>query len=280
VSNRTLIVGAGYVGGAYAHSLKSRGENILCWVSSEASRQRWVEQGFECFAGDVASEENWEEISSLKFDRVLFCVSTSGGGAEAYLQIHQTGLDLALKYSSPESKFIYTSSTSVYGQSHGELVDEDSPTQPSSETGKILVEAEKKVLRHGGVVLRLSGIYGPGRGVLFQKMMEGTATIDQVFKGENWINQIHLTDILGAIDFIDQREWKSDVYNVTDDEPVKKIDFFKWISATFDKQMPPFTDEKGVKKRGLTNKRVSNEKLRIEGWKMIYPTYKTGYLDL
>jgi len=100
----------------------------------------------------------------------------------------------------PNTPLIFVSSSSVYAQINGETVTEDSPSEPTRETGKILKRAEATVLSNQGIVARLSGIYGPGRSVLIKRLLKGEAQIEE--DGRRLINQIHQQDAAGALLFL------------------------------------------------------------------------------
>ena len=128
------------------------------------------------------------------------------------------------------------------------------------------------------VILRVAGIYGPGRGHLFLQYLRNEAKI--AGKGERLINMIHRDDLVGAIIAALKSGCAGEIYNAVDDEPVAQIHFFRWLSETLGKWMPPFTTEveNGDRKRGLTNKKVSNRKLKMElGYQFKYPTFRQGY---
>lgn len=271
---RVLIVGAGYVGRELGQRLrkKSPGSQITGWVSSAASALHLKELGWEVIAGNVVDPALWRKQS---WDVVYYCAAASQGGLEAYETVYKQGLSLALKES--WKQFIYTSSTSVYGQYEGEWVDETSLTQPTEPTALCLLEAEQRVQQAGGTVARLSGIYGPGRGYLFRKLMQGEALLDGT--EERWINQIHRDDIVNALLFLaEKEETRGQVWNATDDEPVRVIDFYKWACQTFNRPMPPHAPSSVKPQRKNANKRISNRKLRAAGWNLIYPTFREGYL--
>ncbi|HVM46902.1 MAG TPA: NAD-dependent epimerase/dehydratase family protein, partial [Candidatus Acidoferrum sp.] len=182
-------------------------------------------------------------------------------------------------------KFVYTSSTSVYGQTDGSIVTEASPADPPTDTGRVLVEAERLLLdaaqQHGlpAVVLRVAGIYGPGRGYWFKQYLAGTATIEGA--GQRVLNMIHRDDVAGAITAALRKGRPGQIYNAVDDEPVTQLAFFQWLSASTDRPLPPFVPEDPdvARKRGLTNKRVSNRRLKEElGYCFQYPTFREGYL--
>ena len=181
-------------------------------------------------------------------------------------------------------KFVYTSSTSVYGQTDGSVVKESAPTDPQTETGKLLVETERVLTEAAGkkilpaVILRVAGIYGPGRGHLFQQFLKDEAKITG--KGDRFINMIHRDDLIGIILAVLKNGRAGEIYNAVDDEPVAQIHFFRWLSETLGKWMPPFASEEETagRKRGLTNKKVSNRRLRMElGYPFKHPTFRQGY---
>src|SRR6185503_7941366 len=130
-------------------------------------------------------------------------------------------------------KYVYTSSTSVYGQTDGSVVDENSATEPDSTTSKILVETERLLLNAAqtenfpAVILRVAGIYGPGRGHLFRQFLKGEATIPG--RGDRMINMVHVQDVVGAIIAALAKGAPGQVYNVADNEPVSYLQFFEWI---------------------------------------------------
>jgi nucleoside-diphosphate-sugar epimerase len=181
-------------------------------------------------------------------------------------------------------KFVYTSSTSVYGQTDGSLVTETDPTEPASENAQVLVEAEKVLLdasQHGkfpAVILRVSGIYGPGRGYWLKQYLAGEAVLEG--SGERMLNMIHRDDVVGAIIAGLNYGRAGEIYNATDDKPVKQLEFFQWLSQRLNRNLPPSAAESpdSARKRAATNKRISNLKLKRElGYCFKYPDFRLGY---
>jgi nucleoside-diphosphate-sugar epimerase len=147
-----------------------------------------------------------------------------------------------------------------------------------------LVEAEKLLLEAAqtrqfpAIILRVAGIYGPGRGHLFRQYLRREAKI--AGRGERLINMVHRDDLVGAIVAALRQGRPGEIYNVVDDEPVAQIHFFRWLSETLGKEMPAFAaeTEAAERKRGRTSKRVSNRKLKRElGYQFKYPTFREGY---
>ena len=160
-------------------------------------------------------------------------------------------------------QLLFTSSTSVYAQTDGSWVTEESAAEPDRETGQILRETEDYVLAQGGTIARLAGIYGPGRSVLLRKFFNGEAVIEA--DGSRWINQAHRDDIATALRHL-VRERTPGIFNVSDNEPLPQRAIYEWLAARFDRPLPPSGPIDPSRKRGWTNKRVSNQRLRALGW--------------
>ena len=280
---RVLIVGCGYVGLALGTELARAGHEVFGLKrSGDASELSRV--GIRPIIADITQPAALALIHP-DFDCVVNTVSSSKGGVEEYRAVYLDGTRRLIEwlFRSPSlRKYIYTSSTSVYAQTDGSWVTEGSATEPKSETSRVLVETERLLLEaaHGGfpaIVLRAAGIYGPERGHLFQQFLNGEARIDG--DGARLINMIHRDDVVHAIVTAMDRGQSGGIYNVADDEPVAQKEYFRWLSDQLRMPMPPTSDADSVsRKRGLTHKRVSNRKLRLElGCELKYPTYRQGY---
>jgi nucleoside-diphosphate-sugar epimerase len=205
------------------------------------------------------------------FDAVVHCASSRGGDAETYHRIYLDGArNLVERF--PASKLLFTSSTSVYAQRDGSWVTEESETKPLRETSRILLETERVVLNSGGIVARLAGIYGPGRSALLSKFLEGTAIIDS--ENDRFVNQTHRDDIANALFLLMNQEAPgAQIYNVVDDQPILQSECYRWLAQRLNRALPPIGTSKQQPKRGDSNKRVSNAKLRRLGWTPRYPTF-------
>ena len=205
------------------------------------------------------------------FDAVIHCASSGGGDAEIYRQLYLDGARILLEIF-PKSKVLFTSSTSVYAQRDGSWVTEESETKPIRETSRILLETERAVLNRGGIVARLAGIYGPGRSALLSKFLTGTAVIDP--ENDRFVNQVHRDDIASALFFLLSRKAEgAQIYNVIDDQPILQSECYRWLGQRLNRPLPPIGTSKQQRKRGDSNKRVSNAKLRRLGWTPRYPTF-------
>jgi len=270
---RILIAGCGYVGQATADLFHAAGWDVEGWTASEESAAALSAKPYPARLVDISNCDQVAERPGT-FDAVIHCASSRGGGVESYRQIYLNGTRNLLDRF-PRSKVLLTSSTSVYAQRDGSWVTEESETMPARETGRVLLETEKLMLERRGTVARLAGIYGPGRSALLSKFLAGTAIIDP--EDDRFVNQVHRDDIASAIFFLLTRETqRTQIYNVVDDQPMLQTECYRWLAQRLDRPLPPIGKSRGQRKRGDSNKRVSNAKLRSLGWTLQYPTFAEG----
>jgi len=281
---RVLIVGCGYVGLPLGAELVRQGHEVFGLRRSASAENELKSVGIQPLTGNVTKPETLAKLPR-QFDWVVNCVA-AGGSVENYRQIYLEGNRNLVSWlaDSPPKKFVYSSSTSVYGQNDGSVVTEKSPVEPDAGTAKVLVETEKVLLdaaaqkKFPAVILRLAGIYGPGRGHWFKQFAKGEARIEG--DGSRFLNMIHRDDVAGCIIAALNNGRAGEIYNAVDDEPVSQVDFFKWLAARLGKPLPPSSsaDAGIVRKRGATNKRVSNRKLKTElGYQFKHPNFRNDY---
>jgi nucleoside-diphosphate-sugar epimerase len=282
---RVLIVGCGYVGLPLGAELVRLGHEVFGLKRSASGEQELIAAGIKPLHADIANADDLRTLPS-GFDWVVNCVASGGGSKEDYERTYLQGTRNLLKWLSaaPPRKYIYTSSTSVYAQNDGSIVTEDSPTEPSAETAKVLVATEKLLLNavrekdFPAVILRLSGIYGPGRGYWLQQFLQGEARIEGA--GDRFLNMIHREDVIGtAIVALEKAEGGS-IFNVSDSEPATQRTVFEWLAQRLNKPLPPVIPAEAAesRRRGATSKRISNLKLRNElGYGLKFPTFREGY---
>ena len=241
------------------------------WTASEKSAAALSAKPYPICQVDISNRDQVAERPET-FDAVVHCASSRGGGVESYLQIYLNG---ARNLLDRFEKMLFTSSTSVYAQRDSSWVTEESETKPVRETGRVLIETEKLVLSRGGTVVRLAGIYGPGRSALLSKFLAGTATIDP--EEDRFVNQVHRDDIASGLLVLVNGEWQgTQIYNVVDDQPMLQTNCYRWLAQRLNRPLPPIRELTEQRKRGDSNKRVSNAKLRHLGWVPRYPTFAEG----
>ena len=273
---RILIAGCGYVGEAAADLFHGQQWEVEGWTGSAQSAARLANRPYPVRSVDIT---DWTAVSAAsgEFDVVVQCVSTSGGDVEDYRRLYLGGArNLTGRF--PASRLLFTSSTSVYAQTDGTVVDENSPAEPAHEKGKILRETEELILSAGGIVARLGGIHGPGRSFFLSKFLQGAAVVDP--NDRRFINQVHRDDIISAYLLLAEQPsaGKSQIVNVVGDQPVRAAEAYEWLSARLGKPLPCAEPGAVAPKRGRSNKQVSNAKLRALGWEPRYPTFEAAMM--
>jgi nucleoside-diphosphate-sugar epimerase len=279
---RVLIVGCGYVGLPLGKELVRQRHEVFGLRRSATAEGKLKSAGIFPLLADVTKFEELQKLPR-NFDWVVNCVA-AGGDVENYRQVYLQGTKNLIEWLAPNppQRFVYTSSTSVYAQNDGSIVTEESPAEPSAETSKILVETEN-VLREAfqqkkfpAVILRVAGIYGPERGHWFKQFLKGHAHIEG--DGARFLNMIHRDDLVGCIIAALKNGRAGEIYNAADDEPVTQLNFFRWLAETLGKDLPPCAPENLERRRGVTNKRVSNVKLKSElKHEFQFPDFRAGY---
>lgn len=267
---RILIAGCGYVGQAAADLFYARGWAVQGWTRSAESAASLSGKPYAVRNVDVSRRAEVAECAET-FDAVIHCASSSGGDADMYRQLYLDGVRNLVEVF-PRSKLLFTSSTSVYAQRDASWVTEESEAEPMRETSGILLETEALVLERGGIVARLAGIYGPARSAMLNKFLAGTAIIDS--ENDRFVNQVHRDDIASALFLLFSREAeRAQIYNVVDDQPILQSGCYRWLAQRLNRPLPPIGGSTQQRKRGDSNKRVSNAKLRRLGWTPQYPTF-------
>lgn len=265
-----LLCGHGYLGQAISRDFLAAG-----WQVTALSRSG----DDDSLACDLSSAS---DVAALQVepDFIVHCASSGRGGADAYRAVYLDGCRHLLDRF-PGVPLLYTSSTSVYAQTDGSVVTEESPAIPDRETGSILRETENLVLTHGGIITRLSGIYGPGRSVILKKFLSGEAVIEE--DGRRFLNQIHRDDAAAAILHLSRLQSaignpqstiiNPRLFNLSDSQPLSQLETYQSLAQTFQRPLPPTGPRDPDRKRGWTHKQVSNAKLRAIGWEPRFPCF-------
>jgi nucleoside-diphosphate-sugar epimerase len=277
-----LIVGCGYVGTALARKLSRSGEVFA--VTRSEDRHKQIKSAGACPI--IADVQNPDWILQLpeKVDVIINTISS--GGLDYRATYWQSNFDLLKKYDfRPPDHFIYTSSTSVYSQSDGAVVTEQDEAEPSTPMREVLEETEHMLLdnpRFGSIaILRLGGIYGPGRHALLDDLRQGVRSFPE--DPNRWINQIHRDDAVGSILHVLKLGVQREIYNVVDDEPVAYGTCLKWLAKQLNVEPPVFDPESPAQRKRLgpkPHRKISNAKLRSTGWSPVYPSFREGFKQI
>lgn len=281
---RLVVFGAGYVGGAVARAAKMQGMEVMALTRNAGKAAALQAQGIDTIVADLA-DHGWHAAMLERVDFVLNAVSSGGGGVEGYRHSYVDGMKSVIAWtrSTQPATLVYTGSTSVYPQDDGVGVDETSSTDSANERATLLLAAEQ--IAQGAAsegmrvfVLRLAGIYGPGRHHLLDQIQSGEILTGS---GEHRLNLAHLEDIVVAIMkcFGVAPTNVGGVFNVVDDHPVKKHELAAWIAGRLGKPVPRFDPSLTGRRRGsLPDRVVLNRKLKKTlDWQPRYPSYREGY---
>ncbi|MCQ2001540.1 SDR family oxidoreductase [Arthrobacter zhaoxinii] len=267
-----LIAGCGDLGTEAGLRFAAAGFSVLGWRRSpEKLPQEITGQAGDLAAGDLPR-------IPADTDVVVIAVAAGSRTEEAYRAAYVTGtsnvLDALDRDGVQPRRILFVSSTAVYGDADGGEVDEETPTAPASATGAVIREAEQLLhaRRPDAVVLRLSGIYGPGRTRLIDSVTSGTAVVPD---GSQLTNRIHRDDAAAAIVHLTTRvSDPAPLYVGVDMEPVELAEVLGFLAAELGRELPPEGDTSSS--RG-GNRRLSNRRLLGTGFEFAYPTYREGY---
>lgn len=260
-----LIAGSGYLGSAIQPLALSTHE---VYALSKTGGEGTI-------ACDLSSPEEVHELAQKtneSITHIVHCASSGRGGADAYRAVFLDGTRNLLR-TFPKAKLLFVSSTSVYGQTDGSTVTEDSETSPDRETSRILLEAESVARDAGGCVTRLAGIYGPERSVILKKLFQGTAIIEE--DGRRILNQIHRDDAASAIvHLLNTNPFPfGEIFNISDSNPLSQRECYERLCQQFNLPLPESGPKPENRKRAWTNKSVSNQKILSTGWNPKFPTF-------
>jgi nucleoside-diphosphate-sugar epimerase len=301
-----LILGCGYLGTALARAALADGEPAAALTRSAARVAELRALGLApVVAGDIAGDD-WHAGLDPADAAIIHCVAPAAPGVEGYRHSFiEGGKSIArwLEHSAaagraPARDLVFTSSTGVYPQTDGGWVAEDARVDPAElgPAGLVLREAEKlfldlppRLVRRVWV-LRLAGLYGPGRHHLFDAVRAGKKTFPG--GGEQWMNLLHRDDAAGAIRACVSapKAQGGGIYNVTDDEPVRKRELVAWLAGRLGQDAAALQFDAATSGRSLhrsnaagkvPDRRVSNALFKVAlGWSPLYPSYRDGYGDL
>ncbi len=276
---KILIIGCGAIGTQLAQVLSAKGHKV---TGLKRNPPKTDTGKINYFTADITASADLKDLP-MDFDVLYFIVSPDGRNEGSYRAIYDSGLNnLLYKFSLAGSNphWIFVSSTSVYGQSQGEWVDEDSIAQPENPSSQLIRQAEQKLiaLDAGNIVVRFSGIYGPGREYLL-KMARQTPAIQK--NPPYFTNRIHQQDCIGVLVFLLERRLAGvaleQCYLASDDDLAPMWEIMSWLAEQL-KCPPPIV--KIVDKHCMMNKRCNNRRLKALGYQFHYPGYKDGYSEL
>lgn len=282
--NRVLICGCGYVGLAAGARLAAQGHTVFGIRRSAESNDSLLAAGIAPLQGDLS---RLSDVAALPgpFDWIINVVSSAHGGETAYRSAYlESTRNLVRTFAGSRCRYVYTSSTSVYAHTEGEWINEDSAACPPTITGQILRQTESELLAAASptfrpTVLRVAGIYGPGRHHLLNRLRSGHQAGGDPAR---WLNMVHRDDVAAAILTALGSDCAGETFNIVDDEPVRLGQFQEWLAGRLGLRAEELaTDANGPSARAPGSKRVSNLLVRERlGWRPQFPSFREGYATI
>lgn len=278
-----LIVGCGYVGRRLAEYWRSSGDDgVFVTTRSTARSEEFKEAGYKPILWDV-TQENSAELPAV--ETLVFAVGFDRSTGHAIDEVYVDGLRRLIDACSHVDRFIYVSSTGVYGQTDGGWVDEDSDCRPNRDGGKACLAAEQLLESHDelaskAIILRLAGIYGPGRLPQAAILQRGDPL---AVAADAHLNLIHVDDIVQVIAACEQLSTPEKLC-VSDGEPVLRRDFYEYLAKCLGTASPEFAppvpgSSRAERSRG--SKRIRNYRLVKQVLERLdisfhHPSYREG----
>lgn len=267
-----LVVGAGYLGSRIAEDFKTKKQRVYALTRNTAKAARFESKEIIPVLADLTRPETLLKIPPAHF--IVLCAAPDEGTDENYQAIYKEGtknlLNAVRKNPNPYL-VLYISSTSVWEDQADGWVDEEKNADSRSYKSQMLLAGEDLVLDSGfpAVILRLSGIYGPERNRI-QALRDGRWPEKEMRDG--YMNMIHVDDIVKLIPVLFKKGKEGNVYTGTDDSPVLRSEFVRWLSEKTG--VPVNVKWKNEKPAG---KRLSNQKLKDLEIEFQYPSFREGY---
>ncbi len=275
-----LVAGAGWLGSALCRSLSAAGHRVTAVRRDPIGAAALDSPGVNGVALDLCAPGAAGRLPA-DLDAIVACQSASGDGPDAYRRAYVDATRALLEAARSRGRpvaFVYTGSTGVFGQRDGSDVDEETPPRPASASAGVLVEAERLVLDASGaglrsMVLRLSGLYGPGRTWPVDRVRGGQMALGP---GDGaWLNLCHRDDAVVSVMAALERGGAGRVYHASDAEPVRRRDLIGWVAARIGIPAPRLPE--GATAPSLPDRRIHAARTRAElGIALRHPTFRDG----
>jgi nucleoside-diphosphate-sugar epimerase len=288
---RLVIFGCGYLGSAVARAALEAGVRVEALTRNPAKAAALREAGLAQVAMADLATDQWHGELEPGADFVVNTVSS--GGPDQYEHSYVGGMRSILAWAAcgtrPVGTMVYTSSTSVYPQGGGQVVDETAEAPGSTPNGAIIRRSEQMLesappsARARHFILRLAGIYGPDRHHLLDQLRSGAEVLNGA--GDHHLNLVHRDDIVAAILACLQAppERGSAIYNVADLAPGRRADVVAWLAARLGRPVPSFDGSTTLRRGGapMPDRIIASGRIQRElGWRPRHPDYRAGFESL
>lgn len=281
MTERKLIVGCGYLGTYVGRLWRQQGHDVTGITRSGSRSEQLAQAGIRSLVCDIAAAPIC--LPAVSYDSVLFAVGTAVD--EQRSECYLVGIErLTSVLVPPPRRFLFVSSAGVYDDSDG-WIDEESPCHPRRASSRLCWQAEQwlasSTLWQRTIVLRLAGLYGPGRIPRLDALRRGQSIIAAA---DAWMNVVRVEDAAAVIVAADRWAPAPRIYNVSDGTPVQRRDFFSEIAKQFHTPPPQFVEPSSYdarQQRSCSNKKLDISRLKREiPVQFQFPDYKAGLADL
>lgn len=274
MAERILLAGCGDLGLRVATLLLAQGAAV--WALRRQSPAK-APQGLRWVGADLTAPHTWSSLPG-GITRLVYLPAPDMRDRAAYRALFVDGFRHLLDALDAKvlKRVLMVSSSAVYGEHDDDWVDEDTPPAPLGFNGAILREAEQMLAARAvpGVVLRLAGLYGPGRLQLIERLRAGAVRVPR--EAPHWANRIHVDDAAAAIVHLLGLPKPQPLYVGVDDTPLPLDELYDFLAQLVDAPAP----REGPPPAGIGSKRLSNARLRASGWAPQWPDARDGYAAL
>jgi len=281
VNKTVTILGCGYLGTALAQHCIGKSWHVSALTRNIETAKDLRSLGVSKVIEAQLQDDDWHSQLDPNQDFVINCVGASSPDNQGYISSYIDGQDSVMKWleKGSVSSFVFTSSISVYPQTQKRFVDETSSCSGVPPKGGLLLASEQKCFPpvssvKRSFILRLGGLYGPGRHLLIDNVKNG-----QEFKGnaDRILNLIHRDDAVEAIlNCLEADESNvGRIYNVSDGNHATRGQIVSWLAGKFQVTEPSFKEDD---EEGTPNRKVSNNRILDElSWSPKFTNYQVGY---